>query len=130
MDIAVFCGFGILAAVLCMIVGQIKPDSAAGIRLAAGIVLLGAIAAMLAPSVETLKNLTGTAGMDAGYIGIMLKALAVCYITTLSADCARDAGENSIASKLELGGRAAVAALAMPVFASLAEIVTKLVNDG
>lgn len=119
-----------MAAALCMIVGRIKPDSALGIRLAAGIVLLGAVIAMLSPSVKTLSALAASAEINSDYAAIMFKTLAVCYITTLSADCARDAGENSIAAKLELGGRAAVAALAMPVFTSLAEVVAKLINGG
>ena len=128
MDIAVFCGFGIAAAVLCLIVSGIKSESAVGIRIGAGIVMLGAVIAMITPSVKTLSELSLAAGINSRYGGIMFKALAVCYLTTLSADCARDAGENSIAAKLELGGRAAIAALALPVFTSLAELISKLIG--
>ena len=129
MDITAIAGLGILSAVLCIIVRQYKPEMALGISTACGVLILIAVVSMLSPSVEAITELTETAGLDEGYAAILLKALAVCYITQLSADCCRDAGESAIASKLELAGKAAIVVISLPVFASLAEIVTKLINN-
>ncbi len=129
MDIISLAGMAIISAVLCVIVRQYKPEAALGIGLACGVMILGAVMTMLAPSIEAINSLTQTAGIDSEFARVLLKALAVCYITQLSADCCRDAGEGAIASKLELAGRAAVLVVSLPVFTSLAELVTKLMGS-
>ncbi len=116
MNIVTLCGFGILAAVLCVIVRQIKPESAVFVSIAAGIGILAAVVTAAAPSVGAITELAENAGIDGEFTKVLLKALAVCYITTLSADCARDAGESAVAAKLELGGRISIAMLSLPVF--------------
>ncbi len=128
MDITAIAGLGILSAVLCIIVRQYKPEMALGISTACGVLILIAVITMLAPSVEAITELTDSAGLDESYAAILLKALAVCYITQLSADCCRDAGESAIATKIELAGKGAIVVISLPVFASLAELVTNLIT--
>lgn len=128
MDITAIAGIGILSAVLCIIVRQYKPEMALGISTACGVLILIAVISMLQPSVAAIAELTENAGLDEGYAAILLKALAVCYITQLSADCCRDAGESAIATKIELAGKAAIVVISLPVFASLAELVTNLIT--
>lgn len=128
MDITAIAGLGILSAVLCVIVRQYKPEMALGISTACGVLILVAVITMLKPSVEAITELTENAGLDESYATILLKALAVCYITQLSADCCRDAGESAIATKIELAGKAAIVVISLPVFASLAELVTNLIT--
>ena len=128
MNIVTLCGFGILAAVLCVIVRQIKPESAVFVSIAAGIGILAAVVTAAAPSVGAITELAENAGIDGEFTKVLLKALAVCYITTLSADCARDAGESAVAAKLELGGRIFIAMLSLPVFVELANMVTGLIG--
>ncbi len=128
MNIVTLCGFGILAAVLCVIVRQIKPESAVFVSIAAGIGILAAVVTAAAPSVGAITELAENAGIDGEFTKVLLEALAVCYITTLSADCARDAGESAVAAKLELGGRISIAMLSLPVFVELANMVTGLIG--
>ncbi len=128
MNIVTLCGFGILAAVLCVIVRQIKPESAVFVSIAAGIGILAAVVTAAAPSVGAITELAENAGIDGEFTKVLLKALAVCYITTLSADSARDAGESAVAAKLELGGRISIAMLSLPVFVELANMVTGLIG--
>lgn len=127
MNFVYLCGLGIIAAAICVIIRKILPEGAFWVSIAAGVVILGAAVAMLAPSVKAFTDLSESAGVDGEFAKILLKALAVCYLTTLCAGCARDAGESAIAAKLELGGRAAVAAISLPVFARLAELITALI---
>lgn len=128
MDFLTICGFGVLAVVLCVIVRQMKPDSALGISVAAGIIILGAVLSAVAPSIVVMSELSEKTGIDGDMVKILLKALAICYITTLCADCARDAGESALGSKLELAGRAAIAVISLPVFTDLAEFVVGMLN--
>lgn len=128
MNVVAVCGFGILAAVLCVIVRRINPESALGISVCAGVLIMIAAVGMLSPSIDAMNELSEKAGLDAEIVKVLFKALAVCYITTLSADCARDAGETALGTKLEFAGRAAVTVISLPVFMNLAQLVTELLQ--
>ena len=47
---------------------------------------------------------------------ILLKTLGVCFLTQLSADSCRDAGEGALAAKVELAGKLFIVILALPLF--------------
>lgn len=128
MDFLTVCGFGVVAVVLCVVVRQIKPDSALAISVVAGIFILAAVVTAIAPSISAITELSQKAGINDEFVKILLKALAVCYITTLCADCACDAGESALGVKLELVGRAAIVAISLPVFTSLADFVTGMLS--
>ncbi|MDE7363219.1 MAG: hypothetical protein K2N38_14950, partial [Oscillospiraceae bacterium] len=83
MDIVTLCGFGILAAALCIVVRQIKPESALFVGIAAGVVILGGVIATVAQPIRALTELAESAGISGEFTAVLLKALAVCYITTL-----------------------------------------------
>lgn len=127
-DIIKLCGFGLLAVILCVIVRQFKPDSAVFVSVAGGIMILITAVKMLSPSVKAISELAESAGISGDFAEILLKALAISCITALSADCARDAGESALGSKLELAGRVSIAALSLPVFTQLAGLITSMIN--
>ena len=127
-DIIRLCGFGLSAAVLCAVVKQLKPDSALFVNIAAGVMILITAMKLLSPSIAAISELAESAGINGGVTEILLKALAVSYITALSADVARDAGESALGSKLELAGRASIAVLSLPVFTELAGTITNMIN--
>ena len=58
---------------------------------------------------------------------VLLKALAVCYITQLASDCCRDSGESAVAGKIEFAGKIAVLLIAVPLFESILGIVKDLI---
>lgn len=127
-DILRLCGFGLMAALLCATVRQLKPESAVFVNIAAGIMIVIAAVKALAPSVAAIGELADSAGISGPLAEILMKALAISYVTTLSADCARDAGEAALGSKLELAGRVSIAALSLPVFTQLAGIITEMIG--
>lgn len=129
-DILKLCGFGLLAVILCVTVRQLRPESAVFVNIAAGLMILIVSVRMLSPSVQAIGELADRAGLSGSFAELLLKALAISYITTLSSDCARDAGEAALGSKLELAGRVAIAALSLPVFTQLAGLITSMINGG
>lgn len=128
MDIFKLCGFVLLAAVLCSVVRGVSAENVTWVRIAAGVFIAAAAVTMLAPALNAVSELAEAANIDGDAAKIMLKALAICYAATLCADCARDAGETSLGSKLELAGRAAIAAVSLPVFTNLADLAARLLN--
>lgn len=127
-DIIKLCGFGLLAVVLCAVVRQLRPESAVFVSIAAGLMILITAVRTLSPSVRAIGELAESAGISGSFAGVLLKALAISYVASLSADCARDAGESALGAKLELAGRVSIAALSLPVFTELAGIITSMIN--
>ena len=127
-DILKLCGFGLLAVILCVTVRQLRPESAVYVNIAAGLMILAVVVKTLSPSIAAISELAVSAGISGEFAEVLLKALAISYITALSADCARDAGEAALGAKLELAGRVSIAALSLPVFASLAGLITSMIN--
>lgn len=127
-DVLRLCGFGLLAVILCVIVRQLKPESAVFVNIAAGLMILAVAVRALSPSIGAISELAESAGISGDFAELLLKALAISYITALSADCARDAGETALGSKLELAGRVSIAALSLPVFTQLAGLITSMIG--
>ena len=127
-DILKLCGFGLLAVILCAVVRQLRPESAVFVNIAAGLMILIIAVRTLSPSVQAISAFADSAGLSGGFAEVLLKALAISYVTSLSADCARDAGEAALGSKLELAGRVSIAALSLPVFTQLAGLITSMIN--
>lgn len=128
MNIVTLAGTAVVAAALCVVVRQYKPEAALGISIACGVVITAAVLSMLAPAISTLTELSAQAGLSDTFVQVLLKALAVCWITQIAADGCRDAGETAIAAKTELAGRAAVLVISLPVFTALAELITGLLG--
>ena len=51
---------------------------------------------------QPIRELISAAGISGEYGVILLKTLGVCFLTQLSADSCRDAGEGALAAKVEL----------------------------
>ena len=60
--------------------------------------------------------------------GLLVKALAVGYLTQIGGDTCRDLGADGIASKLELCGRAELLLLTLPTLTELLNVAFALVN--
>jgi stage III sporulation protein AD len=73
-----------------------------------------------------LNGLFEQTGLDEQYLKIIFKSLGICYVTQLGCDCCRDCGENALASQLELVGKAAMLAAALPLFSAAVELVKSL----
>lgn len=128
MNIIAFVGAGIIGAVLSVVLRQYKPEFSIYITLITGMLMLGAAVTALKPVIETVSGYLQIADPDTSYADVLIKSLAVCYITQMASDSCADAGEKSIAAKIELAGKFAIVLLALPVFDRLMEVIKQLLQ--
>jgi stage III sporulation protein AD len=81
---------------------------------------------LLAPVIDLIKIYSGRANIDIQYLPALLKIIGIAYIVEFGAEICRDAGENAIASKIELAGKVLIAIMAIPIITSLLELVIKI----
>lgn len=129
MNIIVIVSTTLIAAVLSLVLKQYKPEYSLFISIVTGVMIFLAVVAVIQPIIDYISQLISDAGLSGVYAEVLLKALAVCYLTQLACDCCKDAGESAIAGKLQLAGRVAIIIISMPMFKSITDIVTGLIND-
>lgn len=59
---------------------------------------------------------------------MIIKVLAVAYITDFTAQLCKDAGENSVGSKVELAGKITIFYIAMPILTSILGLIKQLLG--
>lgn len=75
------------------------------------------------PVVEKLRFLFAQAGLDSGYVSVLLKTLAAAVVTRLCADLCRDGGSQALGSAVELAGAGASLLIAMPLLEAVTELL-------
>ena len=91
------------------------------------IILISAITAF-APVIQFINNIAGQISGSGEYIAIMLKCIGICYICSFAQDLCEENGEKTLASGIELAGRAAVMLLCLPMIKKLAEMAFGMIN--
>jgi stage III sporulation protein AD len=72
------------------------------------------------------RDLSRLARVDELYLTTLLKILGIAYIAEFGAQICRDAGEGTIASKIEMVGKILILVLALPIFAAIMEVIVRL----
>lgn len=128
MNIIIIASVALIAAILSLVLKQYKPEYSLFISISAGILIFLSVLAVTRPIMDFINDLTAQTGLSGVYAEVLIKSLAVCYITQLASDCCTDAGETAIAGKLQIAGKVAILLIALPMFQSLTELVTELIN--
>lgn len=126
MSILKYCGLALLALSVIMILSEFKPKLAKLAAITVGIYMLTAVIANVYPSVKLISEL----GQDtplAKYSSTLIKALGVALAVEITADTCRDAGENTLASRLEMIGKAELLLLALPLVYELINIARGII---
>ncbi len=121
------CGICVIASIMCSFFGNLGKEYAVYIKIAAGAVVMAIIILYISPVTETIYLLYEKAGADEEYLTILFKALGICYITQFAGDICRDCGENTLAVQTEMAGKIALMILALPLFSTLADIISNLI---
>lgn len=126
MNIIAFVGAGIIGTVLSVVIKQYKPEFSMYITLITGMLMLGAAVSAVKPALDMISSYMEIADPDSEYAEILIKTLAVCYLTQMAGESCSDAGETSIAAKIALAGKIAVVLIALPLFEKLMEVIKQL----
>ncbi|NLM42470.1 MAG: stage III sporulation protein AD [Clostridiales bacterium] len=126
MDIMQIVALGIIGAIMATILKEYKPEYAIQLSIVAGLVIFISILGKFNQVLEVLKGYAIKADIDILYFSTILKIVGIAYITEFGAQICRDAGESSIATKVELAGKVLIMAIAVPIYAALFDIILKI----
>ena len=119
---------GLVGTVLALILGQYRPEFRMLVTAAVTLLLMAMVLEQLSPVLAQLRSTMELTGLTGDYAAILFKAVGICLLTQLAGDVCRDSGESSIASKIELAGRAAILLTAMPLIQEVLAWAWELMN--
>ena len=92
----------------------------------AGVVLFSYISLYIKSAVSSVYEVASRIDLDLSFIKIILKIIGISYVCEFGTQICKDAGESSIASKVELAGKVIIVYLSMPIVMSLFEMLTEI----
>jgi stage III sporulation protein AD len=129
MNIFALAGIGIGAALAAMFLRDGKlPALALLTSLTAGIIIFLSILPQIGQIFQVFEDLAQKANLSGLYLTIVFKVLGIAYVAEFSSQLCRDAGQGSIALKIELAAKTAILLLSLPVMISILNSVMTLFN--
>lgn len=129
MTVWMIVGVSVTASVLALTLRQTQPAYATLLVLAAGAVLLFWAFKELIPLVGRVSALFDNGMIDSRYTSVLLKALAIAWLTRTAADICRDAGESALAAKAELGGQVLLLLCGLPLFEYAVSLLEGIIHS-
>lgn len=126
MEILKIAALALCAVMLIVLVKNYKPEFGVFTAVACSVLILYFLADSLKYAFVYMSQLYGQLSFGKAYFPVIIKVLAIAYITEFTSQLCRDAGESSIASKVELAGKVVIFCVAIPVFASILGLVEQL----
>ena len=121
-------GTAAAAAFCALALKKYAPEISAVIAVAAGCVILLSVLSQISPLTEQINSFMSGAGLDGSYSAVLIKTMGICFISQFTADTCRDAGQSSLASKVELAARIAVTVLSLPMLQRVLETALGLIR--
>ncbi|GIP25376.1 stage III sporulation protein AD [Paenibacillus sp. J23TS9] len=126
MEIIQVVGLGLIATILIMVVKEQKPMFAFLLAAATGVLIFMFLMGKISTVISELERMAKSSGVEMIYLKTILKIIGIAYIAEFGAQVVRDAGQENIASKIELAGKILIMVLAVPIIGIIIETVLKL----
>jgi stage III sporulation protein AD len=128
MNVVGIAGIAVCAAVIAAMLRRYHQEYSVILGIAAGVVILLEVFRNVSPVLNQVGGLLSSSGLSSQYAVILLKTLGICFLAQFAADACRDAGENALASQVELAGKVAIVVLSLPLFQKIASTAVALIG--
>lgn len=126
MEILKIAALALSAVILIVLVKNYKPEFGIFVAIGCSVLILYFLVDSLKYAFAYMSQLYDKLEYGKTYFPIIIKVLAIAYITEFTSQLCKDAGESSIASKVELAGKVIIFCVAIPVFISILNLVEQL----
>ncbi|GMQ64126.1 stage III sporulation protein AD [Vallitalea maricola] len=117
---------GIVSTILIVVLKKSNAEFGIYIGIAASIVIFFIVIDKLGVILDLISRITGLININDIYIKILLQILGIAFITEFGAQLCKDAGQQAIASKIEMAGKIMILIISMPVILSIINMITNI----
>jgi stage III sporulation protein AD len=126
MEIIKIVAFAFMALFIVLIFKGKRDDLAIQVSIVAGILIFLFMISKLTIIMGFLQTLANKASIDVVYLNTVFKILGIAYLASFCSEICKDAGESSIASKVEFAGKILILVLAIPILMAVMQSILKI----
>ncbi|MBE5041120.1 stage III sporulation protein AD [Ructibacterium gallinarum] len=128
MDVIQVIGIGIITVFLSVLIRQHRPELALALPILGTAVIFLLLAPGLRAALAMFEDIAAQAGIENQFLRLVIKIIGIAYICQFSAEICRDAGESSMAGKIELAGKLMILTLSMPIIYQILGLVGAMID--
>lgn len=122
-------GIALVSTFLALIVKEQKPNFAFLLIVFVGCAIFLFLVDQIYEIIQMLQRIATNANVNLVYVETILKIIGIAYIAEFASQITKDAGQGAIASKIELGGKILILAMAIPILTVLIETIIQLIPN-
>lgn len=126
MEIVQVIGLAIIVTVIGTVLRQMKPEMAIQLSILAGVAIFLLVMDKIRLIIDLMQKLADQANISSYYLFIILKIVGVAYLAEFACQICKDAGENALATKVEIAAKIFVVILAIPIIVAIMESMMEL----
>lgn len=119
-------GFAVIAALAAYMLRAVHREMGRAVSLAAGLMLFFFAVSQLEGAAVLLQGLSQEAGLGESVMELMVKLVAMGYITEFAVQACRDAGEEGLAAKAGMCGKMVLMSQTLPLVMKIGETAFSL----
>lgn len=116
--IQVIC-FSLITMFLYLFLKETKSNFAVMLLLAGGIIIFLFVMPYVNEIIAFMQEIAKESGMDSTYISIVMKIIAIAYLSTFCSYICNDAGVSVLGKKVEFVGKIMILLLAIPIMVNI-----------
>ena len=125
MSILQIAALAVLAAALAFVLRTLGAKGAPALTVAAGLAFVAYAVARYGEALTAIREMAERAGVSDG-VGVILRMIFVGILCAVAADICRDVGESTLATRVEVCGKAEILLLALPFFLELVNLALEV----
>lgn len=128
MEILKIAALALTGVMLAALIKNISKEISLYIIFATAVLILLAVIDRLSDMFLFLEGVYANVTYGREFFPVIIKVLAVAYITDFTAQLCKDAGENTVGSKVELAGKITIFYIALPILTAILEMIRQLLG--
>lgn len=126
MELIQIIGIGLVGTLLYLLIKEQRPEMALQIGLVTGALIFFLLLGKLTAVIYTIQQLAGRANVNPVYLNTVFRVLGVAYLAGFAAQICRDAGQGSIAARIDMAAKVLIMFMAIPILSAIIETVLRL----
>lgn len=122
----------VFIAIICVFISSLlkkyNVEMSGIVSVCGGVIIFLLCVDELTEIVQYFTQIYNLTNLNFDFLKIILKIVGVGYITEFAADIAEDFGNNTIASKVLLGGKIVICGISLPIIKSLLSVLLSLLS--
>ncbi len=116
-------GVGVGGALISTLLKEYKPVYAALCSMATGAFIFFFLLSEISYVFDVIGTIASRLSLNADYLRTIIRIIGIAYLARFGSDISRDAGQNTIAQKIEQAGKVTIVSMSIPILTSVLNLL-------